>query len=233
MRAGSDRQTDTYCRRQVEGKASRARARGRATLLLPLGKTRGEKRQSMGRARERAECSADGAGGARYLSLLCFMKLGPCLRNSVVSPKSGHPIVPGGRPRRRLYRSSFHRSSRLLASTTPSTASRSNSSAISLCLSFSLVRVLLPTGRARRGEEWWWWCSNSPTPSTAEQGGGVCFGCCCTGCRASLYIGHRHTHTRSPWRDQELFFLSLLFVTRCLSIFLFLQFSQTLIQRRS
>jgi hypothetical protein len=164
MRAGSDRQTDTYCRRQGEGKASRARARGRATLLLPLGKTRGEKRQSMGRARERAECSADGAGGARYLSLLCFMKLGPCLRNSVVSPKSGHPIVPGGRPRRRLYRSSFHRSSRLLASTTPSTASRSNSSAISLCLSFSLVCVLLPTGRARRerrGEEWWWWCSNS------------------------------------------------------------------------
>jgi hypothetical protein len=140
MRAGSDRQTDTYCRRQGEGKASRARARGRATLLLPLGKTRGEKRQSMGRARERAECSADWAGGARYLSLLCFMKLGPCLRNSVVSPKSGHPIVPGGRPRRRLYRSSFHRSSRLLASTTPSTASRSNSSAIS-CVSLSLSCV--------------------------------------------------------------------------------------------
>jgi hypothetical protein len=51
-----------------------------------------------------------------------------CLRTSVVSLKSGHPTVPSGRPRRQLYRTLFHRSSRLLATTntgtTPSTASR-------------------------------------------------------------------------------------------------------------
>lgn len=35
------------------------------------------------------------------------MKLGPCLRNSVVSPKTGQPIVPGGRPFF-LYLTSFH-----------------------------------------------------------------------------------------------------------------------------
>jgi hypothetical protein len=55
------------------------------------------------------------------LRRLALMKLGPCLRNSVFSPKSGHPIVPGGRPRRRLYCTSFHRSSRLLAITSPRT----------------------------------------------------------------------------------------------------------------
>jgi len=26
------------------------------------------------------------------------MKFGPCLRNSVVSPKTGQPIAPGGKP---------------------------------------------------------------------------------------------------------------------------------------
>lgn len=36
------------------------------------------------------------------------MKFGPCLRNSVVSPKTGHPIVPGGKPFF-LYLTSFHR----------------------------------------------------------------------------------------------------------------------------
>lgn len=35
------------------------------------------------------------------------MKLGPCLRNSVVSPKTGQPIVPGGKPFL-LYLTSFH-----------------------------------------------------------------------------------------------------------------------------
>jgi len=35
------------------------------------------------------------------------MKFGPCLRNSVVSPKTGHPIVPGGKPFF-LYLTSFH-----------------------------------------------------------------------------------------------------------------------------
>lgn len=35
------------------------------------------------------------------------MKLGPCLRNSVVSPKTGQPIVPGGNPFF-LYLTSFH-----------------------------------------------------------------------------------------------------------------------------
>jgi len=35
------------------------------------------------------------------------MKLGPCLRNSVVSPKTGHPIVPCGKPFL-LYLTSFH-----------------------------------------------------------------------------------------------------------------------------
>jgi hypothetical protein len=35
------------------------------------------------------------------------MKFGPCLRNSVVSPNSGHPIVPGGKPFF-LYLTSFH-----------------------------------------------------------------------------------------------------------------------------
>ena len=44
-----------------------------------------------------------------YLALWDFIKLGPCLRNSVVSPKKGHPIVPGGNPFL-LYRTSFHRS---------------------------------------------------------------------------------------------------------------------------
>jgi len=87
----------------------------------------------------------DGVGG--YLSLLAFMKLGPCLRNSVVSPKSGHPIVPGGRPRRRLYRTSFHRSSRLLATTAAAarTVSRS-SSAIFLARSPSPRPVCLEEG---------------------------------------------------------------------------------------
>jgi hypothetical protein len=35
------------------------------------------------------------------------MKFGPCLRNSVVSPKTGHPIVPSGKPFF-LYLNSFH-----------------------------------------------------------------------------------------------------------------------------
>lgn len=81
-----------------------------------------------------AECADIAGGGKGYLSLLAFMKLGPCLRNSVVSPKSGHPIVPGGRPRRRLYRTSFHRSSRLLASTAAARTATNNSTAISLPL---------------------------------------------------------------------------------------------------
>jgi hypothetical protein len=42
-----------------------------------------------------------------YLDLWFFIKLGPCLRNSVVSPKTGHPIVPGGKPFL-LYLNSFH-----------------------------------------------------------------------------------------------------------------------------
>ena len=42
-----------------------------------------------------------------YLDLWVFMKFGPCLRNSVVSPKSGQPIVPGGKPFF-LYLTSFH-----------------------------------------------------------------------------------------------------------------------------
>jgi hypothetical protein len=46
------------------------------------------------------------------------MKLGPCLRNSVVSPKRGHPIVPGGEPCFLLYLTSFHLSNRLLNRTT-------------------------------------------------------------------------------------------------------------------
>lgn len=43
----------------------------------------------------------------RDLDLWFFMKAGPCFRNSVVSPNSGHPIVPGGNPFF-LYLSSFH-----------------------------------------------------------------------------------------------------------------------------
>lgn len=35
------------------------------------------------------------------------MKFGPCFRNSVVSPKTGQPIVPGGKPFF-LYFTSFH-----------------------------------------------------------------------------------------------------------------------------
>lgn len=46
-----------------------------------------------------------------------------------------------------------------------------------------------------------------------------------------LYRPQAHTHQVTLARPRA-FFLSLLFVTRCLSIFLFLQFSQTLIQRR-
>lgn len=42
-----------------------------------------------------------------HLALWFFMKLGPWLRNSVVSPNNGHPIVPGGSPFLR-YLSSFH-----------------------------------------------------------------------------------------------------------------------------
>lgn len=42
-----------------------------------------------------------------HLALWFFMKLGPCLRNSVVSPKTGHPMVPGGSPFF-LYFTSFH-----------------------------------------------------------------------------------------------------------------------------
>lgn len=42
-----------------------------------------------------------------YLALWFFMKFGPCLRNSVVSPKTGQPIVPGGKPFF-LYLTSFH-----------------------------------------------------------------------------------------------------------------------------
>lgn len=42
-----------------------------------------------------------------YLALWFFMKSGPYLRNSVVSPKNGHPIVPGGN-RSLLYLISFH-----------------------------------------------------------------------------------------------------------------------------
>lgn len=42
-----------------------------------------------------------------YLALWFFMKLGPCLRNFVVSPISGHPIVPCGNPLL-AYIISFH-----------------------------------------------------------------------------------------------------------------------------
>lgn len=42
-----------------------------------------------------------------YLDLWFIIKLGPCLRNSVVSPKTGHPIVPWGKPFL-LYLTSFH-----------------------------------------------------------------------------------------------------------------------------
>lgn len=59
-----------------------------------------------------------------HLALWFFMKLGPCLRNSVVSPKTGQPIVPGGKPFF-LYLTSFHLNKavlkRLSPKTTPST----------------------------------------------------------------------------------------------------------------
>lgn len=42
-----------------------------------------------------------------YLAFWFFMKSGPCLRKSVVSPKTGQPIVPGGKPLL-WYLISFH-----------------------------------------------------------------------------------------------------------------------------
>lgn len=45
--------------------------------------------------------------GAPNLALWFFIKFGPCLRKSVVSPKTGQPIVPGGKPSP-LYLISFH-----------------------------------------------------------------------------------------------------------------------------
>lgn len=53
-----------------------------------------------------------------HLSLLAFIKEGPCLRNSVVSPNRGHPIVPGGNPFFR-YLSSFHLSKQVHSNNTP------------------------------------------------------------------------------------------------------------------
>ena len=108
----------------------------------------------------------DGVGG--YLSLLAFMKLGPCLRNSVVSPKSGHPIVPGGRPRRRLYRTSFHRSSRLLATTAAAARTTNRSSS-----AIFLARALSPRCASKREEEGqWWWCLG--TRQQSKERGGAC-----------------------------------------------------------
>lgn len=56
----------------------------------------------------------------RNLALWFFMKLGPCLRKSVVSPKSGQPMVPGGRPFF-LYFISFHLKRKVLKRQSPNT----------------------------------------------------------------------------------------------------------------
>lgn len=54
-----------------------------------------------------------------------MMKLGPCLRNSVVSPKTGQPIVPGGKPFL-MYLITFHLNSNVLKRHTPKTTINTN-----------------------------------------------------------------------------------------------------------
>lgn len=54
----------------------------------------------------------------KYLDLWFFMKPGPSFRNSVVSPKTGHPMVPGGNPFF-LYLTSFHLSKAILKRQSP------------------------------------------------------------------------------------------------------------------
>jgi hypothetical protein len=122
-------------------KENRARKQSRGPSASPLKKT--EQWRGMGLPSKPNETN---------LRRLAFMKLGPCLRNSVVSPKSGHPIVPGGRPRRRLYRTSFHRSRRPLAASSMRTApSNARSSAISV-LRFD-EEVVVPRGGSILVEE--------------------------------------------------------------------------------
>ena len=53
------------------------------------------------------------------------MKLGPCLRNSVVSPKTGQPIEPGGKSFL-TYLISFHLNNIVLKRQTPRTATKTN-----------------------------------------------------------------------------------------------------------
>lgn len=60
-----------------------------------------------------------------YLALWFLMKLGPCLRNSVVSPKTGQPIVPGGKPFL-MYLISFHLNNIVLNRHTPRIATKTN-----------------------------------------------------------------------------------------------------------
>lgn len=69
-----------------------------------------------------------------HLALWFFMKLGPCLRNSVVSPKTGQPIVPGGKPFF-LYLTSFHLNKEVLNRQIPkATPNRIIKTAIDLVL---------------------------------------------------------------------------------------------------
>lgn len=59
---------------------------------------------------EKHECLSPYITKAQYSAhraLWFFMKQRPCLRNSEVSPMTGHPIVPGGRPFFRCL-TSFH-----------------------------------------------------------------------------------------------------------------------------
>lgn len=60
-----------------------------------------------------------------YLDLWFLMKLGPCLRNSVVSPKIGQPIVPGGKPFL-MYLISFHLNNIMLNRHNPNITTKAN-----------------------------------------------------------------------------------------------------------
>lgn len=60
-----------------------------------------------------------------YLDLWFFIKVGPCLRNSVVSPKRGQPMVPGGKPFF-LYLTAFHLNKAVLKKQSPKSKGRTS-----------------------------------------------------------------------------------------------------------
>ena len=68
------------------------------------------------------------------------MKLGPCFRNSVVSPKRGQPILPGGKLLSFLYLTSFHLNRAMQKQSPKNTTPRTTMHKAIFCCSQEVVK---------------------------------------------------------------------------------------------